>query len=505
VFRSFTKCTRLSVVSAAALAVAAGLAGGLAWADSTARSGPTTNPEAVRVAAELSEAFRGAAIAVKPSVVSIRAEHLGATAPAVLQGSEQGPFGNESFRQFFGPDLPKGMFKEWHFQSGPRAQESEGSGLIVRKDGYIVTNNHVVNGASKLTVRLEDGRDLPGKVVGTDPDTDLAVVKIEAGNLPVGSFGDSTKMEPGDWVVAVGSPFGLQETVTAGIVSAIGRSDVGVGTYENFIQTDTPINPGNSGGPLVNLEGKVIGINTAIRTASGGSNGIGFAIPARTASGVADTLIAKGHVERGWLGVSIQPLTKDLAATFNDPEGKGALVSAVIPDSPAAKQGIQSGDVITKVNEEAITSPRELSNAIGEMAPGKKVTMDLLRDGKARTLTIDLGTRPSPAELASDKPSESGISESMGLSVQPLTTDLAKQLGVPEVEHGLAVSEVAPESAAAKAGLQEGDVILQAGKRNISSMDELRSAWSAAKKDQGLLLKIRRGDSSLFTVLKHQS
>jgi serine protease Do len=499
----------LVVVSASALAAAAGFAGGVAPGDTPAHRAPATNPEAVRLAGTLSEAFRGAVAAIKPSVVSILAEHGSATAPAAFQG--QGP-DEEFFKQFFGGQLPEGMSPRGmpkgtpgprHAQPAPHG-DSEGSGVVVRADGYIVTNNHVVDGATKLTVHLDDGRDLAATVVGTDPETDLAVVKVDASDLTPGTLGDSDAMQPGDWVVAVGSPFGLHETVTAGIVSAVGRTDVGVGAYENFIQTDTPINPGNSGGPLVNLSGQVIGINTAIRTTSGGSNGIGFAIPSSTVSSVSDTLIAKGHVERGWLGVSVQALTKDLAASFKAPIDSGVLVSDVMPDSPAAKAGLQSGDTITSVDDKAVKTPRELTTAIGTMAPGKEVSLHVLHEGKAKTIKVDLGTRPGAAELAAGKPGDAGLSGSMGLSVQPLTPDLAQQLGVPD-QKGLAVSEVAPDSAAAKAGLQDGDVILKAGDRAVDTIEGLRAAWDATAKDQGLLLKVRRGGTSLFLVLKHQA
>jgi serine protease Do len=501
-----TSSSARAILSASALAAVVGLCGGVTRADTTARP----SPEAVRVAGELSEAFRGAAAAVKPSVVNIRAEHAPASTPAAMQG-EGLPGGEEFFKQFFGGEGPqmRGGAPKGAPRNAPRPRQfqgapamSEGSGIIARADGYIVTNNHVVDGATKLIVHLQDGRDLPAKVVGTDPETDLAVVKVDATGLTAATFGNSDDMQPGDWVVAVGSPFGLRETVTAGIVSAIGRTEVGVGTYENFIQTDTPINPGNSGGPLVNLHGEVIGINTAIRTASGGSNGIGFAIPSSTFSGVSDMLIANGHVDRGWLGISAQPLTEDLAASFNTTTDAGVLVSDVIPDSPAAKSGLQSGDTITSVNDHAVKSPRELTTAIGTMAPGKQVTLHILREGKPDNLGR-LGTRPGAKELAGGKAAEGESSDSMGLALQPLTPELAKELNVPD-QKGLVVSEVAPDSPAAKAGLQEGDVIFKAGDKPVESLESLRGAWDATAKDKGLLLKIRRGTASLFMVLKRQ-
>jgi serine protease Do len=410
----------------------------------------------------------------------------------------------EELKKFFGgmsPEMapaPRGR----RVPSTPKAPRAhgEGSGVIVSEDGLILTNNHVVDGADEIKVRLSDGRELEATVVGTDPETDLAVVKVGEKGLTAAKIGSSDAMLPGDWVVAVGSPFGLEHTVTAGVVSAKSRADVGLNTFEDFIQTDAAINPGNSGGPLINLKGEVVGINSAIRSADGGSNGIGFAIPSSTFGKVMDSLIARGKVERGWLGVSTQPLTTDLAASLNAENPQGALVADVLPDAPAAKAGLQSGDIITAVNGRSIASPRELINAVGGLAPGEPARLTLVRDGEARAMTVHLGTRPSKGQAPAAKESPEN-SAPMGLSLQPMNEDLAGQLGLKSAG-GVLVADVEEGSPAADAGIESGDVILQAGGKDVTSPADVLAAAGRADDGKGLLLKVRHRDSTRFVVVK---
>jgi serine protease Do len=338
------------------------------------------------------------------------------------QGSSNDPFQGFS-HQFFG-NMPRSF-----------RTHSLGSGFIIRSDGYIVTNNHVVDNASEIVVKLDDGRKFPARVVGRDPKTDIALVKIDATGLPVIPLGNSHKLQVGEPVMAIGNPFGLQGTVTTGIVSAEGRV-IGEGPYDNFIQTDASINPGNSGGPLVNQAGQVVGINTAIFSESGGSVGIGFAIPIDEAKTIMPQLEATGHVTRGWLGVSIQPLTPELAKALSLPKDQGALVAQVMSDSPASKAGLKAGDVITAYNGHAIRSANDLPQIVAATPVGQTATVEVLRDGKPLTLSVQVAAMPEPRELTA---MANPWRPSLGLSVRPLTPGLAKQLGVPATS-GLVVN-----------------------------------------------------------------
>jgi serine protease Do len=373
--------------------------------------------------------------------------------------------------------------------------------VIATADGDILTNAHVVDGAQSITVVLSDGTEHPAKVVGVDKDGDLAVVKIEASGLTAARFADSDDVQPGDWCVAVGNPLGLDHTVTAGIVSAKSRSNVGSAAFEDFIQTDAPINPGNSGGPLVNLDGEVIGINTAIRTSSGGSEGIGFAIPSNTAQSVMRSLIDKGHVERGWLGVSIQPLTPDLATSLGTTPKHGVLIGDVLPDAPASKAGIRAGDIVLSVNGAPVGEPGQMMSRVARISPGSSAELRVLRDGSGKAFAVKLGTRPANGGASEEKasPTESG---SLGLSVQPLDKSLREQFNLKADENGLAVTDVAAGSPAERAGLQPGDVILNAGGKAAPSAEQFREMAAKATADKGLLLRVKRGETARFLVIK---
>jgi serine protease Do len=381
-------------------------------------------------------------------------------------------------------------------ERAPNAPGS-GSGVIIDKKGYIVTNNHVVGDAEEVEVRLSDRRKLIGKVIGKDPDTDLAVVKVEtSGDLPVVSFGDSTKVKVGQWVIAVGNPFGLDRTVTIGVVSALGRENVNLSRYEDFIQTDASINPGNSGGPLFNIRGEAIGINTAIINFA---QGIGFAIPSNMVQQVTAQLIAKGKVTRGWLGVGIQPVTDDLASKFGVKEGEGVLVNEVFDGDPAAKAGIQPGDVIIKVEGKPVDTPQTLSRLVAAIPPGKKAELQVIRDGKIRNLAVELGERKEEAVVASIP--KTAPESMLGIDVQDLTAELAERFKIKD-EKGVLVTKVETGSAAEQEGLREGDLIREVNRERIDNVDQFKSSISKLKKEESVLLRVIREGRAFYVVLK---
>jgi len=400
------------------------------------------------------------------------------------QGDSNDPF-QEFYRQFLG-DAPR-TFRT----------QSLGSGFIIRSDGYIVTNNHVVDGASEISVKLSDSRHFPATVVGRDEKTDVALLKIDAQNLPVVAFGNSDALQVGESVMAIGNPFGLEGTVTTGIVSAKGRV-IGEGPYDNFIQTDASINPGNSGGPLVNQAGQVVGIDTAIVSQSGGSVGIGFAIPINEAKSILPQLQAQGHVTRGWLGVSIQPMTAELAKAFHLEQDHGALVAQVMPDSPAATAGLKTGDVIVEFDGHTVSKAGDLSRLVAGATVGQAATLRLLREGTPLTLTAQIATLPEPQQVA-----EVGNAgrKSLGITVRPLTPALARRLEVPD-KTGLVVARVADGSPAADAGIQPGDVIVEVDRKPVGSVAELLQAIAAQKAGEPTLLRIHRKDASLFVAIE---
>jgi serine protease Do len=440
--------------------------------------------------------FQAVAKALRPSVVSINSvSRIRTRAPRPRTPFPDLP---EEFRWFFGPDIER--FFELPFPQ-EFIQRGLGSGVIVSEDGYVLTNYHVVAQAQEIEVTLSDGRRFPAKIVGTDERTDLAVLKIDARGLVPAVLGDSDKVEVGEWVVAIGSPFGLDQTVTAGIISAKGRADVGIADYEDFIQTDAAINPGNSGGPLVNMRGEVIGINTAIASRSGGFMGIGFAIPSNMAKVVKDAIIAHGRMERGYLGITLQPLTEELAQSFGYSGTKGALVADVLPDEPAAKAGIQPGDIIVEYNGVPIESVNQLRNAVATTRPGTKVSIVVFRQGKRIELKdVEIGRFPD--ELPSRRlPAREEVVPDLGVSVQTLTPEVARQLGVPETETSVVVTGVEPGSLAATAGIRPGDIIQVVGNRRVTNVAEFRDALRNLGQE-GIRMQIRRGDTRLFIFLR---
>jgi serine protease Do len=385
-----------------------------------------------------------------------------------------------------------------------RREASLGSGVIVSPDGYIVTNNHVISKADEIKVLLNDKREFTGKVVGTDPKSDIAVIKINAKDLPTIPWGDSDKLEVGEYILAIGNPFGLNQTVTQGIVSAVGRANVGIADYEDFIQTDAAINPGNSGGALVNVRGQLVGINTAIFSRSGGYMGIGFAVPSNMSRAVMDSLIKSGKVVRGWLGVSIQEVTADLAKQFGIKQSKGALVSEVLPDSPAAAAGIQSGDVITTFNGKTVDGPSILRNIVAQTPVGVKVKVVVLRDKKPVTIDVKIAEQPRDLMQAEGEtsPGESSKETALaGVEVHNLTPDIARQLGLPAGMTGVVISGVEQGSAAQEAGLREGDVIMEINRQRVRDIADFRRLSGKLSKQDSTLLLLNRQGRKLFVAI----
>ena len=384
------------------------------------------------------------------------------------------------------------------------AVETRGSGFIINANGTIVTNNHVVQNAKTITVTLSNGTTLPAKLIGRDPMTDIAVVKVDAGHpLPFIQLGNSADVKPGEWVVAMGSPFGLGGTVTAGIVSALSR-DIGDGPYDQFIQVDAPINRGNSGGPLFTQDGKVIGMNTAILSPSGGSVGIGFAIPSDTIRSVAAQLEASGHVTRGYIGVEAQELTRATAQALHVKDQSGALIAGVLPNGPAKKAGLQPGDVIEQVNGQKIANPRELALDIAAIKPGDAAHLTVLHDGQTKDVTLNVNQLPNN-EMASNGPETGGQQqEALGLTLAPLSPEMSNQLDVPDGTRGAVVSGVQPGSPADQAGLQTGDVIVGVGTHHVDSPVAARRAIHEALNSPGhaLALRVIRNGEPMFVGIQ---
>lgn len=472
---------RKTVVLIAAILMVAGLSGGVA---SHARD-KTVSKETLNLLGKLSDAFAEVAEAARPAVVNI------STTSTVTM--EENPFGNmfsdPFFRHFFGDQFGNPGQKRKYKSS------ALGSGVIVTSDGYILTNNHVVKGADEIKVILYDKREFKGKVVGADPRTDLAVVKIDARNLPTLSLGDSGKMKAGDLVLAIGNPFGLNQTITMGIVSAVGRSNIGLADYEDFIQTDAAINPGNSGGALVSASGELVGINTAIYSTSGGYMGIGFAIPSDMAKVVMENIIKHGRVIRGWLGVSIQDLTPDLAKSLGIRETAGALVSNVETGSPADKAGLKRGDLITGINTKKVDDSTGLRNMIASTAPGTKIDVRIIRDGKEQTVTVALG------EYKENKVVKTEYNNALkGVSVQELTPGLRDKLSLPDYVSGVVVTSVSADLSGRRL-LQPNDVIEEVNRTAIQNVQDYDQAVSRiGAKDTVLLLIYRDGGSFYLTI-----
>jgi serine protease Do len=480
------------LVALVSLVVGLGISGSLDWLSPSralnimAESG---SPE-LRSPGQLPD-FVELAKKMRPVVVNI-------STTQVSEGRGQPEFGNpfgeddpfnDFWKRFFGGPVPR----------GPQRQRSLGSGFIIDADGSILTNNHVVENAQKIVVKLSDEQEYEAKVVGRDAKTDIAVIKINTKNgLTAAGLGDSDNLEVGEWVMAIGNPFGLDSTVTSGIVSAKGRH-IGQGPYDNFIQTDASINPGNSGGPLINLRGEVVGINTAIFSRSGGNIGIGFAIPINLVKELLPQLRGKGKVTRGYLGVLIQKVTPEIAESLGMDRGRGALVANVSKDGPAEKAGVKVGDVIIEFDGKEIKDSGDLPIIVARTPVDRKVRMKVLRDKKELQLTVSVGELKDEEVVASAP--EKG---ELGMTVQRLTPQIAESLGLEKTE-GVVVSAVDPGSAADEAGIRRGDVILEVDRKTIRTIDEYKKAVAGIRKGKGVLLLVRRGESTLFLALKPQN
>lgn len=450
---------------------------------------PTPQPAAdVGISAQ---PFIAIAKQAKASVVNISSVKKG------NHQKEQGSspfFDDPFFRRFFGEEFERRM-------PGPRERREQGlgSGVIVTSDGYIVTNNHVVAEAEELTVSLPDKRTFKAKIIGTDPKTDVAVIKIDASNLPVLSWGDAGQLQVGEQVLAVGNPFGLSQTVTMGIISAVGRANMGIVDYEDFIQTDAAINPGNSGGALVNLKGELIGIPSAIFSQTGGSMGIGFAIPSNMAKSVMNNLIKHGKVVRGWIGISIQEITQDLAKEFGTTDTKGALVADVTDDSPAAKAKLERGDIITSYNGITVRDPGQLRALVAETAPGTTVALSILRERKTQDVTVTIGELPK--ELAKTSPQGSSSSKGehalAGITVENISNP-SERFGRSKGRSGVVVTAIEPDSPAERAGVRTGDIIREINRNPVKDVKDFERLTSQLTPKLSVLLLLNRGNAAIF-------
>jgi serine protease Do len=458
---------------------------------------------AVATLKQMSEAYADIAERVKPSVVSIHSEKI-----MRFRQREFLPFDEDTLRRFFGDNLPFQLPP----QREPRQREYRvpqrgvGSGILIDKEGHVLTNHHVVDDVDEISVTLADKRQFKATVVGSDPKTDLAILKLRDApkDLPVAALGDSDALRVGDWVLAFGAPFGYEQTVTTGIISAKGRGNVGIidGGYEDFLQTDAAINPGNSGGPLVNLDGKVIGINTAIATPIGQSAGVGFAIPINMAKGIMADLLRDGKVTRGFLGIVIQDLDDELAKQFQLSHQRGALVAQVNDGSPADKAGIRVGDVILKFNGKTVEDTQNLRNMAAGTVPGTKVDVVLQRDGKERTVKVEVGAMPG-SETASrgrdDGPSAKDTD--LGITVETLSTANAKELGY-EGEKGVVVTSVDESGPAAGSGLQAGDLIVEVNRQKVDDVKSYREAVAKSGEKGAVLMLVKRQGASRFVIVR---
>ena len=452
---------------------------------------------------------------VSPSVVTIATSKMQARNRNALNNPM---FNDPNFRRFFGIPDPDADEGEKVPKSGGKKRLERaglGSGVIVAPDGYILTNNHVIDGADEIIVTLgNDKHEYKARKVGNDPATDIAVLKIEAENLQAITFADSTKTRVGDLCIAVGNPFGLTQSVTMGIVSALGRVGIEHGTspnpaentrYEDFIQTDASINPGNSGGALVDVEGRLIGINTAIFSMSGGNQGIGFAVPGNLARSVMESLIKTGRVSRGFLGIALQPLNEDLAKQFKLEGTKGALVSEVTGKSPAEKAGLQSGDVVVEVAGKKVEGPRELQLLVANLAPGSKTDLKVIRDGKDKTFTVELAERPGTLAGAAHEPANATDPDVLnGVTVADIDAEMRKRFTLPEGVKGVVITEIDADSPSAEAGLKVGDVIHEANREPVTSSKQAVELSEKLKKEKKVLLRVSTKGQSRFVIVEHK-
>jgi serine protease Do len=468
---------------------------------------PTFAQSSTKAAKELSSAFSAAAKEAMPAVVSIKVKKAIEANPMTF-GTPFGyndpfeQFGDDFLRKFFGDRLPPQQQQQQRQTPRKYYEEGLGSGFIISKDGYILTNNHVVGDVDKITVELQDGRKFENaKLIGTDPDTEVALIKIDGDNFPVLPMGNSDKIEIGDWVIAIGNPFNLNETVTVGVISAVGRSNVHIAAYEDFIQTDAAINPGNSGGPLINLDGQVIGINTAIYSQSGGYMGIGFAIPINMARNIEQQLKNHGKVTRGYLGIYGQDLTPDMAKLLQLKNNQGVIVASVEPGSPADKAGLKSHDVLLEMSGKKIESYDSFRNEVAMLKPDSRVTFLVSRNGDTDEITVKLAERPTEvAQGGNQSKGRQHSQEALGIEVQSLTKNLSERFGY-ALGEGVIVTRVAPASPAADAGIQPGDLIQSVNRQSVSTAEEFEKAVQLTK-DNKVLLLIKRGEYSQFIVVQ---
>ena len=441
------------------------------------------NKESTEILTQLGEAMAGVAERVKPAVVNI------STSKTIK--TERHPFFDDPFfRRFFGDPQPQ-----------KRKVTNLGSGVIAASDGYLITNNHVIEGAEDILVKLADGREYKGRPVGKDPRTDIAIIKIEEKNLPTIPWADSDRLRVGEIVFAIGNPYGLNQTITMGIVSALGRTGIGITDYEDFIQTDAAINPGNSGGALVNIRGEIVGINTAIFSVTGGYQGIGFAIPSNMVKRVMDNIVKEGKVVRGWLGVQIQVLTPELAKQFNLKDEKGILLADIVEGGPAEKGGLKRGDVITEYGGKKIENPFQLRNMVANTRPGETADIKVLRNGSALSIKVVVGELPDGA-TALEMPDKFD-NALKGVQVQDLTDEALQKLGITRKLKGVIIANIAADSPAFGI-LGNRDIILEINKKPLSNIKEYNEIVSKIEKNQDILLLIVRGGSTLYITISVQ-
>jgi serine protease Do len=463
----------------------------------TAKSSQISS-RSVETLSSLSDALSEVAGVATPSVVNI-------STTRVIKQTEQAPldfFDDPFFRRFFGDQFPHPNIPKEH------KEQSLGSGVIVSEDGYIVTNNHVIEKSQEIKVLLRNKRDYKAKLIGADPKTDIAVIKIEATGLPALPWGDSNKLRVGEIVFAIGNPFGLNSTVTMGVISAVGRANVGIADYEDFIQTDAAINPGNSGGALLNARGELIGVNTAIVSRTGGYQGIGFAVPSSMAKQVMESLIKFKKVVRGWLGVSIQEITSDLAEEFGVKDLRGALISGVMKGSPADKAGIRQGDVILAYNGKDVEDTGHLRNMVSQTAVGTTVKVKLLRKKKEMEVEVVIAELPKKLSDAAPEVDEESDTEGgtalTGVSVRELTPELARRFGLGDAASGVVVVRIDPNSPAFEGGIRPGDLIMQVNQQDIASIEDFKKAVAKLRKKDRTLVLIRRKSEELYLTIRSE-
>ncbi|MGC2061339.1 MAG: DegQ family serine endoprotease [Thermodesulfovibrionales bacterium] len=450
---------------------------------------PVAGPNVPKQIVDTSKAFSEIAGAVSPAVVNISSTKI--------VKRDANPLFDDQFFDLFNPFREFKTPKKWK-------EQSLGSGVIVSADGYIITNNHVIEQAQEIRITLFDKRSFKARIIGSDPKTDIAVVKVDAKDLPTVQWGDSDKLQVGEFVLAIGNPFGLSHTVTMGIISAVGRANVGIADYEDFIQTDAAINPGNSGGPLVNIKGELIGINTAIFSRSGGYQGIGFAVPSNMVRLVMGQLEQKGKVTRGWLGVTIQELTPELSQKFGLKQSKGALVGDISKGSPAEKAGIRRGDIITEYDGKKVKDVGNLRNMVAQSKVGTEVPVAIQRGDKEYTVKVLIAELPRELAESSqgNNPEEQTFEGLVGLNVMDLTKEVARQLGLNKEEKGVVVIRVEPGSAAEEAGMRKGDVIQEVNRKKVERLDDYNKIISGMQPGDTILLFVNRGGKKFYVTLR---